>query len=177
MNRISVIICLNCGQDFTNPARQGPDRKFCSPHCKDKWWAAERSRQRQIAPPRPCRGCGGPAAHKTGIPVCQDCRIDDRSRPYKRAVQLKARYGLTQADYDGLVARQGDQCAICRTVTPGGRGGWRVDHDHVTGQVRGLLCDDCNLGIGKLQDDPEILVAAARYVAAHRKIEPLRKAG
>ena len=43
-------------------------------------------------------------------------------------------------------------------------GTWRVDHDHKTGQVRGLLCDRCNLGIGYMQDGPDILIAAARYV-------------
>jgi hypothetical protein len=46
---------------------------------------------------------------------------------------------------------------------------WRVDHNHETGQVRGLLCDCCNLGIGYMQDDPDILMAAARYVMKGRQ--------
>lgn len=169
--RIQVLDCAYCGQRFENPARQGPDRKFCSPVCKDKWWREEYRRRRQEAPPRPCKRCGAPVSRKTGIPVCEACRVDDRSRPYRRAIHIKHRYGLSEADYDRLVAQQGNRCAICRTTKPGSRGEWRVDHDHVTGQIRGLLCDGCNRGIGSLQDDPGVIAAAARYVAKHRQME------
>jgi hypothetical protein len=92
-------------------------------------------------------------------------------RPYRRDVQLKSLYGITLADFDRLLAEQNGQCATCGATTPGKRGVWRVDHDHLTGQVRGLLCEGCNRGIGCLQDDPVIFMAAARYVAAHREIE------
>jgi len=95
--------------------------------------------------------------------------VDDRSQPYRRDVQLKSLYGITQADYDRLLALQYGRCAICGTTKPGTRGTWRVDHDHETGQVRGLLCDRCNLGIGYMQDDPDILIAAARYVMKGRQ--------
>jgi len=95
--------------------------------------------------------------------------VDDRSQPYRRDVQLRSLYGITQADYDGLLALQYGRCAICGTTKPGTRGTWRVDHDHQTGQVRGLLCDRCNLGIGYMQDDPDILIAAARYVMKGRQ--------
>jgi hypothetical protein len=95
--------------------------------------------------------------------------VDDRSQPYRRDVQLRSLYGITQADYDRLLALQYGRCAICGTTKPGTRGTWRVDHDHETGQVRGLLCDRCNLGIGYMQDDPDILIAAARYVMKGRQ--------
>lgn len=89
-------------------------------------------------------------------------------RPRKRLY----RYGLTVEDFDRLLAEQGGRCRVCRTDTPGGaRGpGWCVDHDHVTGQVRGVLCGNCNSGIGMLQDDPEIIAAALRYVREHRQM-------
>lgn len=93
----------------------------------------------------------------------------DRAREYRRLTTLKSLYGLTQADYDRLLALQYGRCAICRTDDPGPHGCWGVDHDHVTGRVRGLLCDRCNVGIGCLRDDPEILMAAARYVMKHRQ--------
>jgi hypothetical protein len=95
--------------------------------------------------------------------------VDDRTRPYRRDIQLKSLYGITQADYDELLALQYGSCAICATTKPGTRGTWRVDHDHKTGQVRGLLCDRCNRGISWLQEDPDILMAAARYVMKHRQ--------
>lgn len=169
--RAPVLTCQQCGAEFPNPARRGPDRKFCSLACKNEWWRQEYGRRRKVTPPRPCQKCGGPVAHKTGIPVCKDCRVDDRTRPYKRAMHIKSRYGVTQEEYDRLLALQRNQCAICKAKTPGSRGEWRIDHDHVTGQVRGLLCDGCNRGIGCLQDDPEIIAAAARYVARHRQMQ------
>ena len=109
-----------------------------------------------------------PSAPKS---MATDCRVDDRSQPYRRDVQLKSLYGITQADYDRLLALQYSRCAICGTTKPGTRGTWRVDHDHQTGQVRGLLCDRCNLGIGYMQDNPDILMAAGRYVMKHRQKE------
>jgi recombination endonuclease VII len=169
LDRVPVLTCRYCGKQFPNPARRGPDREFCSTHCKERWWREEYSRRRQAAPPRPCERCGGPVAHKTGLPVCKDCRVDDRSRPYRRATILKSRYGITLADYDRMLAEQDGRCAICGTTEPGRPGEWPVDHDRLTGHVRGLLCDACNLGIGKLRHDPEILMAAARYLARHRQ--------
>lgn len=76
------------------------------------------------------------------------------------------RYGLTIAEWDELLKAQGGRCAICRTDRAGGGDDrWHVDHDHATGQIRGLLCNSCNQAIGLLKDDPEIIAAAARYVA------------
>jgi Recombination endonuclease VII len=176
--RMQVLICLHCEEEFPNPARNGPDRKFCSAQCKGKWWAEQRKQQRREVPPRPCKKCGNPVAHRMGIPVCADCRTDGRSRPYKRSVHVKSNYGLTKAEYDRLLAQQRGRCAVCRAKKPGGgRGDWRVDHDHVTGQIRGLLCNNCNSGIGFLQEDPDVIAAAARYVARHRQMELFRKAG
>lgn len=57
---------------------------------------------------------------------------------------LKAKYGKTLEWYNAQLTSQGGHCAICPATVPGGRGGWKVDHDHVTGRVRGLLCDLCN---------------------------------
>lgn len=170
--RAQVLACRYCGNEFPNPARRGPDRKFCSPDCKRTWWTEERSRQRVAAPPRSCRKCGGPVAHRTGIPVCQGCRVDDRTSAYRRDVQLKSLYGISQADYDRLVAQQDDRCAICGAASPGSRGCWRVDHDRLTGKIRGLLCDNCNRGIGYLRHDPDILVGAVRYLAQHIGKDP-----
>lgn len=96
---------------------------------------------------------------------------------YKRRHRLMKMYGLTPEAYAELFDAQGRGCAICKAMTPGGKHEgkpnrsswhWPVDHDHVTGQVRGLLCEDCNRAIGLLKDDPEIIAAAARYVSRGR---------
>jgi len=73
-------------------------------------------------------------------------------------------YGITKDEYEAMLAGQDGRCAICRVDTPGGKGGWHVDHDHDTKVIRGLLCHHCNIGVGQFKDDPEILRAAADYL-------------
>lgn len=83
----------------------------------------------------------------------------------KNRVQvLRRKYGLALDDYKALIAAQGDSCAICRGPSTSAWGSWHVDHDHATGEVRGLLCSSCNVGLGNFGDDPERLEAAARYL-------------
>ena len=95
-------------------------------------------------------------------------------------ISRKSRRGVSQADFEALLQRQGGQCAICKVDQPGGQGTWHVDHDHghCSGArscgscVRGLLCTRCNTGIGLLMDDPSILRAGAQYLEeyAERRI-------
>ena len=80
-----------------------------------------------------------------------------------RSYHLKRRYGITAEEADAMLAEQGGRCAICE-VAPAEH----VDHDHVTGKVRALLCFNCNGGLGQFRDDPRFLYAAAEYVAHHR---------
>jgi hypothetical protein len=82
------------------------------------------------------------------------------------------RYGITQEQFDAMLERQGNRCAICRTDTPCPTSGkaWHIDHCHETGRVRGLLCNSCNRGIGQLGDDPDRLESAARYLRASRAL-------
>lgn len=85
----------------------------------------------------------------------------DRKTPYDRY----KKYGLSSEDAQKLLEQQGGKCAICGTEE---WGGWHhtycVDHDHDTGQVRGLLCTRCNAGLGHFQDDPDLLLRAAQYL-------------
>jgi hypothetical protein len=76
---------------------------------------------------------------------------------------LRTKYGLTQGEFEAMLASQGGLCAICSLPmgTP------KIDHNHDTGEVRGLLCSPCNTGIGHLKDSPEVLFAAYQYVSTH----------
>lgn len=72
---------------------------------------------------------------------------------------------LTNAEYDGLLERQGGVCAVCGEKR---EGRLVVDHDHETGKVRGLLCNFCNVALGFFRDDERRVVAAAEYLRAGR---------
>jgi hypothetical protein len=81
--------------------------------------------------------------------------------------ELKAHYGLTIADYDRMLARQGGVCAVCERE-PGKRR-LAVDHCHILHRVRGLLCTTCNTGLGQYHDDPVLMRKGAAYLEAWRK--------
>lgn len=69
-------------------------------------------------------------------------------------------YGLSHGEYDELLEKCGGKCEICREEDA-----TCIDHDHDTGEVRGLLCNNCNTGIGMLKDSPAILESAIAYLA------------
>jgi len=83
---------------------------------------------------------------------------------YRREYELKTRYGLTLEDYKQLIKDQDGKCAICGEVAQDTLSSLFVDHDHITGEIRGLLCIRCNAGIGFLQDSPIICREAANYL-------------
>jgi hypothetical protein len=82
-----------------------------------------------------------------------------------RKYHLKATYGLSLDDYTQLLNAQDGKCAICKRE-PGGHA-LSVDHNHVTGRIRGLLCKGCNTGLGMLQDSLTVIQAAATYIQQH----------
>lgn len=86
-------------------------------------------------------------------------------RTTKRRHKLRA-YGLTPEAYERLVLIQSGRCAVCDDVPVGNL---HVDHCHVTGAVRGLLCGGCNRALGILKEDPERITALAEYAAWHAK--------
>jgi hypothetical protein len=85
-----------------------------------------------------------------------------------RKSHLKRKFGLTQAEYDELLELQDGGCAICGEL-PGERVSLRVDHDHLTGEVRGILCVRCHNALGLFREDPALLTEAAHYLVFHRR--------
>jgi hypothetical protein len=81
-----------------------------------------------------------------------------------RAWRLGNSYGITVAEFDAALARQGGCCALCREAQ--GKRKLCVDHDHATGRFRGLLCIQCNSALGKLGDSVAGLQRAIAYLNA-----------
>lgn len=79
------------------------------------------------------------------------------------------RFGMNPNEYERMRAEQGYSCAICASKTTSGDR-LHIDHDHATGAIRGLLCEACNLALGKFKDDPKILDRAAAYL--RRQVAP-----
>ncbi len=94
-----------------------------------------------------------------------------RIKEHDRKIHIKTKYKISMETFDILCAVQGNRCGICRRDLPIAEKKWRevcVDHDHLTGKIRGILCRNCNTGVGHLQDNPDLLQAASLYVRKHR---------
>ncbi|MFI8815745.1 MULTISPECIES: endonuclease VII domain-containing protein [unclassified Streptomyces] len=135
--------CLNCGKDITGTHF---NRKYCDVYCRGEAYG-------DIA-----RG----NANKWRLENPGKAKVMDMEN------HLRRKFGITIADYTGLLEAQGGKCAICEKraeeVIDKVSRRLAVDHCHDTGKVRGLLCRVCNTAIGQLQDDPEIIMRAAIYV-------------
>ena len=80
---------------------------------------------------------------------------------------IKQLYGITYEEYEAMLEKQNGQCAICGTTDPSAQNNRQhfcVDHCHTTGQVRGLLCDQCNTALGKFKDNINYLENAITYL-------------
>jgi hypothetical protein len=91
-------------------------------------------------------------------------RKDPAYKAKERAIKLKYKYKITPQEFDEMQAAQEFTCAICTQEVPDD--GWKVDHCHATGAVRGLLCNHCNLLLGHSRDNPATLLRAVEYLKA-----------
>lgn len=115
------------------------------------------------------------ARRKEALPPTEWRRILDRNNaarknnPRKtawyRKADLKRHYGMTPEEWDQLFVKQGSCCVVCRSSSPGRKTGhWSTDHNHKTGEVRGILCSACNAALGHAKDDPNRLRMLAAYL-------------
>lgn len=91
-------------------------------------------------------------------------RNDPRRKARVRWRALERKYGLTRTSFEALYVQQRGQCALCHLRVPA----LVVDHDHLSGEVRGLLCPTCNLAVGQLDDAPDRCDRAAAYLDGAR---------
>ena len=88
----------------------------------------------------------------------------EHSLKYSRQYSLKRKFKITLEEYQQMEQNQGGVCAICGGVCTRKLA---VDHDHATGKVRGLLCNNCNRGLGHFKDNLENLQQAINYLKEH----------
>lgn len=91
-------------------------------------------------------------------------RRTEKGKAARHWDHIARKYGLTSEQYEHLTISQNGRCKICGALPKAPRRFLDVDHSHITGKVRALLCNLCNQGIGLLRDDPEITEKAARYL-------------
>lgn len=132
--------------------------------CQKKWQAEHPEKMREYHK-KYLTTEKGKAANRRGNRKCQRPRV------------LLAKYGMTEDDYNILLTNQGSQCAICGKSMFENRQLLAVDHNHLTGEVRSLLCRGCNLTIG-LMERPGFLEKALVYLEAaairEAKLEPIK---
>jgi hypothetical protein len=147
--------------------------------------AARAAKRLKDYPPVPCAVCGEMTErfHERDRFCSSRCRFRDKDTrkdldkvreqnakwrswnfDYRRDYMLRRTYGITQAQYEDLLAKQGGGCAICgKTPEEEGRN-LAVDHDHLTNEIFGVLCMLCNkIIVGKVRN-PEVFARAANYL-------------
>ena len=102
-----------------------------------------------------------------GISQRSTCKTCTEKRKYKRFIEKT--YSFTFEQYEELLEKQDGKCAICESRIGNGRTSRLfVDHCHETYKVRGLLCSNCNHGLGQFKDSPKLLQRAINYLTDNK---------
>ena len=150
-------LCISCGR-----TPQKATSKLCAP-CTQK--SIDNRARLSIA--RRAEGyCSQCLTKKPSgnFRLCDLCRKQKRKTGAARLLYRVSQYGLTIEDYEKLLIKQDNKCAICKSAPCGRWNQLDVDHCHTTGNVRGLLCHKCNRALGLLGDDLKLVVRAASYL-------------
>lgn len=122
---------------------------------------------------------GNPKTNHLGRrPHCNKCRRMRYRETHPKIVpqttkdrDLRAAFKMTEAEYLDKLTKQNGVCANCKKPETAIRNGkvkaLAVDHSHLTGKNRGLLCQKCNIGIGQFNESPELLISAAQYLRSY----------
>jgi hypothetical protein len=188
---VIVAVCIDCGTEFKRPRPRGPIPHRCAAclivhqQVQGRGYTAayrgrypERIREYKGRPESLRRNAEYMARRRAADPegFRQAALAAYRADPDASTRSRARAHGLTVSVYKEKWAEQDGRCAICRTeeTVRGSTGRVRrlaIDHDHESGEVRGLLCHACNVALGLFDDDPELLEAAAGYLrAAARRV-------
>jgi len=183
-------ICISCETElpidkFANAGNGGDGKRYICRECKNSKARRGRASKRLLSPgdskrrnyrgrvareKKDCDACGRNLPISSFIilrsgmsPICRDCRRVARLSSGK---QSNGTYKL----YESMYEKQGGICRICGATQSENLGNrFAIDHDHITGRIRGLLCFRCNVGIGFLRDDVFIMQKAIEYLLENKE--------
>jgi hypothetical protein len=160
-------VCEREGCEIMFKSHPSRFKKYCSKECRysctkyrDKQQLTHGTHHIKEADPVRRKGTCSICGPDTDIRVRTGTDRWRCKEQIRRLSRLQS-YGLSVMDYEELIMSQGNKCAICLNVfvtQP------HVDHDHNTGEIRGLLCRPCNTGLGLFKDSPEYLSQALAYI-------------
>lgn len=105
---------------------------------------------------------------RAGCKECCNKKHKDITSESRRKYGLKKLYGMTPEDYEEILNQQNRVCFLCfeeeTRVTSNGTTKLSVDHNHITGKVRGLLCHRCNVALGFVQENPDLIKRMISYL-------------
>lgn len=177
--------CIVC-QEFKTPDLFEGTRNTCKA-CVSKQQVERMKARRNDDTPMVCGKCGRtfPAYEFSKTTGCRECSAKyyheykqrrlandpeyaEKQRRYQRNWHLKKTYGITLEQYEAKLEEQDGKCQICgATRGASDRESLCVDHNHNTGELRGLLCVRCNLSVRDLGDDPVLARKVLEYVERH----------
>ena len=179
MNKVGKCKC-GCGQTtnrwkqnrFSKGVKKGDYRDFVSGHYKKDPQYSTCHPDRRVKAKGLCGSCynmsllkNNPDAHERAKKRRRDSHKQDiltrdpeKYAAKQRERRYKHRYGITVSEYNSILSHQGNKCAICREVIHSEDNKLYVDHDHSTGNIRGLLCAGCNTAMG-IVDKGKVFIA------------------
>jgi hypothetical protein len=101
-------------------------------------------------------------------------RWEENNKEYKkvqvREWQYKKRFGITIETYNQMLLEQNNSCAVCERQPTDFKRKFSIDHDHKTGEIRGLLCDNCNHALGMVNDNSLLLQKLILYLEKYNRV-------
>ncbi len=102
--------------------------------------------------------------NKEQIKLQRSITSKEKTTEQRRKMKYLERYNLSIEQYEDMLKLQNGVCAICLGKPTGKKTRLCVDHCHDTGKVRGLLCNECNVGLGRFRDKVDLLASAIEYL-------------
>lgn len=168
--------CVKCKEskplaEFGRHSATSDKLRNCCRPCNNEraraWSKANPEKRRELNRTAHQRRRADPVARERDRASTRAYHATEKGRRKVLNNRLKEGYGVSLEQYEDMLVQQDGKCAICRNPPRGGNHvshRLHVDHDHTTGRIRGLLCHQCNTGIGFLGESPDRLIAAATYV-------------